>query len=169
MTHIVVKNWLAHRVQRYHTHPILGRTGQTNADHAHGVASIIALLWRDAHPELVLGALWHDAGEYGAGDMPYHVKRDNPGLAQKHRTVEMDYAMNVAPPVGLTLVDQRRLRLADSLESILFVGLHKPDLLAREDLKQQMQGVVDLAAELGVAGAVVDIIKSAQEGFIHEH
>lgn len=151
---MITQNWLAHRTQRYHTSPQLARIGQTNADHAHGVASIIAMLHPAPSPELLMAALWHDAGEAAVGDLPSPFKTAHPTLARMHRAFEEEAAAEVCPPNWITDNDEAWLKMADGLEAVLFVSLHYPDLLMRADWIEHQGAVTQLAAQLGVAAAV---------------
>lgn len=153
---MITENWLAHRVQRYHSNPHLARIGQTNADHAHGVASIVAILHPEASATLLRAALWHDAGERWAGDLPQPFKVEWPDIARQHRFAEGKLALRSRPPLpALTPDEELWLKLADSLEAVLFCGLHRPQLLRRQDWDGFVLSMLGRAAELGVYDQVI--------------
>lgn len=156
---MTAQSWLAHRVQRYHTNPHLALYGQTNADHAWGVAAIIAWLKPDASADLLRAALFHDAGEYEVGDLPAPFKQLHPAIAEQHREAEAQAQEDLSPePIALTEVGQQWLRLADMVEAIMFTGLRAPHLLETPDWGDQIAEATRLANELGVLFAVADMI-----------
>ena len=128
---MIAQSWLAHRVQRYHTNPHLARLGQTNADHAHGVASIIAALNPNASAALLRAALWHDAGERWAGDLPSPFKAKFPDIARQHRFAEQQLAVlgGIGIEPMLTPDEASWLKMADGLEALLFAAFSRPGLL----------------------------------------
>lgn len=148
---IVAENWMAHRVQRYHTNLHLARFGQTTADHAHGVASIIMLLHPEPSMALLRAALWHDAGERFAGDLPTPFKMIFPSVAREHRAAEARLALRAAPVMPmLDETEEMWLSMADGLEACLYCALNKPDLLIREDWAGHLRAVIAKAEKLGV-------------------
>lgn len=151
---LVAANWLSHRVQRYHANPQLARIGQTNADHAHGVASIIGLLHPNPSASLLLAALWHDAGERYAGDLPQPFKVAYPDLAAGHSAAEEALALQCRPRVPLLAGEAVWLKFADRLEAILFASFHRPALLQRDDWQGFVEAMLQTATDLGVRGAV---------------
>jgi 5'-deoxynucleotidase YfbR-like HD superfamily hydrolase len=165
---MIAQNWLAHRVQRYHTNPHLAPIGQTNADHAHGVASIIAALNPQASAELLRAALWHDAGERWAGDLPQPFKAEFPDIARQHRWAEAQLARRAAPALpSLSPTEEDWLKLADSLEAIFFAAFHRPGLLQRPDWREFGEAMVDRAVALGVGPEVVAAVEAMeQDGWV---
>lgn len=164
---MIAQNWLAHRTQRYHTSPHLARLGQSNAEHAHGVASIIALLNPEASAQLLRAALWHDTGERWAGDLPAPFKEEFPDIARQHRWAEKRLALRAAPlePM-LSPTEEDWLKMADSLEAILFAAFHRPGLLQRPDWRGFAEAMMDRAVALGVGEAVMAAIEMVeQEGW----
>lgn len=157
---MITQNWLAHRTQRFHSNPHLAHIGQTNAEHCHGVASIIALLHPEASANLLRAALWHDAGERWAGDLPSPFKEDFPDIARQHRWAEQRLALRAAPlePM-LSPNEEAWLKLADALEAVLFCAFHRAGLLERADWIKHMDDVLDRADGLGVRKAVEAAIK----------
>ncbi|MEY4863793.1 MAG: hypothetical protein RLZ51_1888 [Pseudomonadota bacterium] len=161
---MIAQNWLAHRVQRYHTNPHLARVGQTNADHAHGVASIIAMLHPEPSAALLRAALWHDAGERWAGDLPSPFKEEFPDVARQHRFAEQRLALRAAPLEPMLTPDEESwLKMADGLEALFFAALHRPNLLERADWLKHMDDVLDRAEDHGARRAIEAAIKMVIE------
>lgn len=160
---MIAQNWLAHRVQRYHTNPHLAAIGQTNADHAHGVASIIAALNPNASAELLRAALWHDAGERWAGDLPQPFKAEFPDIARQHRWAEDRLALRATPVKPMLSPEEENwLKLADGLEAILFAAMHRPGLLSRDDWRGFAEAMMDRAVALGVGEKVMAAIEEVE-------
>jgi 5'-deoxynucleotidase len=145
---MIADNWLAHRTQRYHTNPHLARIGQTLADHAHGVASLIGLLHPSPSADLLLAALWHDVGEAVVGDLPSPYRRLHPQVAALHARTEELAAKALRRPTTLADDDEAWLRLADGAEAIIFCAHHKPELLSRPDWAAHLQDTIARAERL---------------------
>jgi 5'-deoxynucleotidase YfbR-like HD superfamily hydrolase len=161
---VIAQNWLAHRVRRFHSNQHLAHLGQTNADHAHGVASIIAMLHPAPSVELLKAALWHDAGERYAGDLPQPFKAEYPDIARQHSWAEDRLALRCAPlKPTLTPEEQSWLKLADSLEAIFFAAFHRPGLLKRDDWRDFVASMMKRAKELGVAQRVDHALTDMEE------
>jgi 5'-deoxynucleotidase len=154
------------QVRRYHAHPRLSVHGQTVADHAWGVAAIISLLHPAPSAELLSAAIWHDAGERWAGDLPYPAKCAEPAMATAHAAVEARLAAaNGVPQCKLSEIEARWLRFADRLESVLWCRLRDPVALVADDWRESLAVVAREAAALGVgevaAGMVAERESSA--------
>lgn len=146
---MIAESWLAHRTQRYHTNPHLARVGQTLADHAHGVASLIGQLHPSPSADLLLAALWHDVGEGVVGDLPSPFRRLHPQIAAMHARVEEVEADRLRRPITLADEDEAWLRLADAAEAIIFCAHHKPELLSRPDWCEHLRDTITRAERLG--------------------
>lgn len=112
--------YLSGKVRRWHTHHSME---QTNADHCWGVAMIlIKLVKPEPSKELLIAALFHDVGEYLAGDMPGYAKQKDPIMK-----LAMDAAERCARhAIGLTIPSLTEeevlwLEFADAMEAWLFV------------------------------------------------
>jgi 5'-deoxynucleotidase YfbR-like HD superfamily hydrolase len=165
MSHIA-KTWLAHRTQRYHTNARLAHIGQTNADHAHGVASICADLFPDACTALLRACLLHDAGEWKAGDLPQPFKAANPVIARHHEEVEQEFAQQITGwLIGLSEEDYARLKLCDALEAILFAAFHQPAVLDRADWMGFVKSTIAHAEAHDVGDKVKRAIEATKRGW----
>lgn len=148
---MLASNWKAHRVVRFHTHPILSRFSQTNADHAHGVASTIGLLNKDASANLLLAAIWHDAGEAFVGDLPYAFKHENADLAKQHRAIEAKHRNEITMPIALTDDERKWIKFADRLEALFFAATYAPAIVAQPEWVEMRQGILIMASDLGAS------------------
>ncbi len=145
------------KVVRYHANPeVINRFMQTNGDHQWGVAALILLLNKNPSMDLVRAAMFHDAPELLAGDMPWPVKVANPEHAKAQAELELVLGdrMGVGQP-PLADDEKQWLHLADRLESFLCMQMFggrdqwKPDLVT---------ALVNQAEELGVEKQVKDLI-----------
>ena len=161
---MIAQNWLAHRVRRFHTNQHLAHLGQTNADHSHGVASIIALMHPSPSAELLKAALWHDAGERYAGDLPQPFKAEYPDIARQHSWAEDRLALRCAPLKPTLTPDEKAwLKLADRLEAIMFVAFHRPGLLRRADWREFVADLMERARDMGVSDRVDRALRDIEE------
>ena len=142
-------------VRRYHTHPTLGAHGQTNGHHQWGVAALIVALHPNPSRELLMAALFHDAGEYLTGDLPYSFKMFFPKVYEAvSREEEAECADMLGRGLLLEARDRDWLKMCDRLEAVLFVGLVEPARLAEPDWRECVSSVVRMAAGLGVEDEV---------------
>lgn len=107
------------KVRRYHTVPDEGR-GQTTAEHAWGVAVLIATYHPSPSPDLLKAALFHDLAEAYVGDTPATAKwfwgALHNALEQAEREVNEDYGWRIE----LTISEQQWLAACDMLELYLY-------------------------------------------------
>lgn len=142
----------AGQVTRYHTNPRIARLGQNNAEHQWGVAVIIDQLHPNPSVNLYRAAIRHDGGELGAGDLAYPFKRSNPDFAAEHERLERLEAIRIGLGMPeLTPEEKDWLAMADRLESILYVQLHRPDIIETDPRWARMiADTIDAASKLGV-------------------
>lgn len=139
------------KVRRWHCNPHLAHHVQTLADHQWGCAALISLLHPNPGPSLLIAAIWHDAGERWAGDIPFPVKLLAPDMAADHKDVEDTLAeQNGVPVTGLTSQEQKWIKFVDRLESYLFAKLYSPEQLMADDWKDAIEIMVNDGRDLGV-------------------
>ena len=80
--------YLSGAVRRWHTHPIMSRFGQTNAEHQWGALMLLLILHPNPDRALMLAVATHDIGERKIGDVPWDAKQDDPGLAALIHAIE---------------------------------------------------------------------------------
>lgn len=109
------------QVLRYHVEPIPNR--QTNAQHSWGVAAIITMIHDDPSANLLKAAIFHDAGERVAGDMPAPFKWANPDIKGRlddfEDSILLEYGV-YKYVAALTEAEHKLLKLADYLEAASF-------------------------------------------------
>lgn len=149
-------------VQRWHTHTLLARLGQTLGHHQWGVATIIGQLHPEPSADLILAALWHDVGEFVSGDMPYGAKRNNPALSKKLKRVEEAAHLTLTGClfVGSDDDDQMWINMADRLEAYLYVRRFHPHLLDTPEWLECMDDVMHVAEKLGAYDDVLNLVNS---------
>jgi hypothetical protein len=139
------------RTLRYHANPYMGRFNQTDADHQWGCAALILTLFPYCRLELVKAAIFHDAGERWAGDLPYPVKVANPDMADAHALVEHQMSERAGiPQYTLTSNEQYVLKFVDRVESHLFTAIHNPTVLKTGGFRQQETIIMTMAKVLEV-------------------
>jgi len=148
-------------VQRWHTHPTLARLGQTLGHHQWGVATLIAQLHDNPSAALLMAALWHDVGEFEAGDMPYGAKEWNPALAYELNNVERRAALRITQSRLIQLDDDEAdwLHLCDRLEAYLYVKTVAPHLLGSEEWRDCLNDIEKIAVDVGAYGVVSELVE----------
>lgn len=144
------------QVLRYHANPLMAPLGQTDADHTWGVVAIILMLHPNPSRNLLGAAVFHDSGEFWAGDLPYPFKRDFPALAQQHQQCEAQLAQfNGVPQFEITEEEKLWIKLADRVESQLYARLYRPELWKSWGVQTD---ILQLAEKLGVMTTVKRIM-----------
>jgi len=108
-------------VWRWHTCPSLE---QNVAEHAWGVATILALWHPRPSADLLRAALLHDCHEKEFGDIPSPTKRAVPELSQHEEMYELLFFDKLgfdSPYDNLMASDFAWLDWADKLEALLFL------------------------------------------------
>jgi 5'-deoxynucleotidase YfbR-like HD superfamily hydrolase len=129
--------WLASLVRRWHCNPHLSHTVDLVAAHS-GRMGIMALeiFGRDASRELLAACLVHDLGEWATGDIPFDAKRD-PDLRDASDRLEATALADMGLLFDLSARDARRLKYLDRLDAYLWAQHHAPQLLTRQDWRDQ--------------------------------
>jgi hypothetical protein len=139
------------RVIRYHANPYMSIFGQTDADHQWGCAALLFKLHPDPSLELIKAAIFHDAGERWAGDMPYPAKVANPKLSAAHTILEHQMATDAGIPIyDLTQDEKVWLKFVDRLESHFFTMVSRPEIVATSGFAEQARMVKEQSIMLGV-------------------
>lgn len=76
----------AYQVRRYHTWNVIH--DQSVGEHSIQVWRILRAIWPDAPAHVQEHCLTHDIGELVTGDLPYPVKKVNPGLGDHLAALE---------------------------------------------------------------------------------
>lgn len=111
-------------VTRFHTRS--GIKPSTDAAHSHGVAMLCFFLWEGSGnsdyklAQLLMAALTHDLAEQSVGDVPAPTKWAVPGMAAQLEEMENTTLARYGLDFGLNESEQRILKLADSLEGLLY-------------------------------------------------
>lgn len=146
------------RVRRWHANPDLAHTGETNGHHQWAVASLILALHPAPYLELVQEALWHDAGEMIAGDLPLPFKDRRPDLAAQHAEAEAQARAAICRVVPLPVRDLDWLIFCDRLAAWLWMAETMPRLMDRHDWSAALDRLWADADRLGCLRALQDLI-----------
>lgn len=137
-------------VQRYHTHPVLARFGQTDGHHQFSVAALMLNIHPNPSRDLLIACLTHDVGERFACDLAAPVKRDNPELAEAHADLEESYRVNhfhnANPELNTT--DHFWLKAIDMLECYMYASIVCPQALDTKPWKGLRLAIVNRFIEL---------------------
>jgi len=145
------------RVLRYHANPWMSIFGQTDADHQWGCAALLFKLHPNPSIQLIKAAIFHDAGERWAGDMPYPAKIAAPEVAEAHGVVEHQMAADAGVPTyHLSDNEQLWLKFADRLESHFFTLVNRPEIVKTIGFAAQEELIKKQALELRVWSQVKD-------------
>lgn len=111
--------WLAGRVMRYHTWPVLQK--QTTRDHSCRALQIYVEIFGMPRGEVLYWISWHDGGEQFAGDAPFGGKRSVPGLQEKLNEAEnLGLGMLRIGMPNLTADEYAKAKICDLLEMYEF-------------------------------------------------
>lgn len=116
---MINEHYLAGMVKRHHTNA--SPDSQSIAHHSWGVAMILQFIAPDCSKNALLWALRHDVAERWVGDMPAHVKWEEPTLAAEHRIAEERVESWLGfGRVPLSDDEKILLKIADCLELLLY-------------------------------------------------
>ena len=147
-------------VQRWHTHHVLARTGQTLGHHQWGVATIIAALHPCPSAALLMAAMWHDVGESVSGDMPFTAKRNNVALSYELGKIEHKAQSRLTQRnIVIDDDDEAWLKMADRLEAYLYVQTVEPRLLDSDDWQECLDDIFAISEELGIYDDVAELVR----------
>ena len=106
---------LAARVRRYHTWPVLHV--QSVGEHSARMGTIYVEMFGLPRAEVLYYILHHDSGEFTAGDVPFPVKKNYPGMKLSLDAAEAwgRERMGVVMP-DLADFEQHRVKVADLAE-----------------------------------------------------
>lgn len=115
--------WQAQFLLRYHTVPEQMER-QTVGAHSYAVCILIDQLWPDSSKQLIQAALYHDVPELILGDIPATAKWDYPEIKEAFEKAEAKVFQDLGLVFVLTEEEQRRLKMADMLELVLYSHRH---------------------------------------------
>lgn len=168
----VKKLWSSGMVNRWHTNsdPRLRNSGDTNDAHSARVAKLVYAFAGATHSvrddvdlyNAMEQAILHDCPEKVTGDVGYETKRKVPEM--RHLLADMDDKywsdLGLAPlPRDLDPI----VVLADQVDALLLCQLNAPDLWKRNDWRNHAEKVLGMAAEIGLAKLVTDLIYGGYE------
>lgn len=148
--------WKSGFVRRWHCHPDLASTNQTNAAHQWGVAIIAMHLFPD-DDDLLKAALLHDVGEVHLGDLSAPAKRSNHRLAHAYKEAEDLNMESMVVPIPVCEI--RRLELCDMLEAFLWAKHHRPEIVKTPSWVDQLARAMQIADQEGVLKNFIQILK----------
>lgn len=119
-------------VTRYHCLPTV--KPQPVSQHVYGVLCVLHYLTGgNISKPLFLEALLHDSGELIVGDIPYPTKRASPEIKDLIKDMEIkarkDHMLGTLEILSET--DAALLKLADTLEGLIYCACHEKPYVAR--------------------------------------
>ena len=162
--------WTAGFVRRWHTNLDLCDTVDYDSGHSQRCAILLLQFWPNASRDLIIRALIHDQGEAEAGDISYVAKAKYPELAKMVGEIEHKSIVHLQnfPWPELTDVELAQMKFVDSLDSILWMWRHKPQLMYKPEWDIQGEKVADQATNLGVFDTFDSLMSSAYDFFVSE-
>lgn len=161
-----VSPWLAGSTHRWHTNPLFAASGDRVDGHSARVAILILQFMPDAPAELLRAAVVHDLGENAVGDLASPVKRRNPGLYAELEALEAEALAVMGfdfPELPQDLA--ALLALCDGLDAYLWVVVHRPDYVERNQAWGAMfERLCTQASDLGLAEKFREIVKGVCDG-----
>lgn len=157
--------WRSGFVRRWHMNPDMADCGDTTAAHQGRCAMLVIALFPDHSRELLHAAVTHDAAEVVVGDLSAPFKRAGGRAAEvalAHAEVEAEVLERVGLAVDLDELDAARLTLVDRLDAYLMARHHRPQILARDDWREDRERLLDMATELGVFAQMVALFALAR-------
>lgn len=140
-------------VIRYHSNPELAVKLQTNSQHQWNCAAILLQIFGPTElarrPNLLMHALFHDAGELLVGDLPAEFKRKNEAFANQHRAFEKDASglvVGILPEMDEFEI--RVLKFADLAESLIFILQNAQDPLEVPGFENCISNLSSLCSDL---------------------
>lgn len=115
--------WDAQFLLRYHTVAMQSER-QTVGAHSYAVSVLIDQLWPDSSKQLIMAALYHDVPEIILGDIPATAKWEYPEIQQAFEKAEQKVFKELGLTFVLTPEEERRLKMADMLELVLYAKRH---------------------------------------------
>lgn len=115
--------WDAQFLLRYHTVAMQSER-QTVGAHSYAVSVLIDQLWPDSSKQLIMAALYHDVPEIILGDIPATAKWGYPEIKQAFDKAEQKVFEDLGLVFVLTPEEERRLKMADMLELVLYTKRH---------------------------------------------
>jgi hypothetical protein len=134
-------------VRRWHTCPTIN---QNVAEHAWGVATILALYHPRPSADLLRAALLHDCHEKKFGDIPSPTKRAVPELVNHEEAYELLFFDELgfeSPYDHLVASDFAWLDWADKLEALLFLKRERANGNMHPDVVRAMESYQNLVDE----------------------
>lgn len=132
-------NWI-----RWHTHPVMCRSGDTGMAHQERVAALCAALWPSDH-DLIRAAKVHDMPELILGDPPRSAMRQFPEYRKVFESIAARLMAEWKLPVPKDAEAATRLAIADMLDSILTVLAFAPGQLSLPEWKREIAQTMAMA------------------------
>ena len=159
-----LKAWTASFVRRWHTHPLLADTGDTNSGHQQRSTLLLLSFWPDSSREAIIDCIIHDQGEIDSGDIARPVKRRFPGVRGILKAIErtsMEEQGFGVPDISDEELERREW--VDLLDSFLWMLRHRPHLRHRPEWHDQLELLSSGASKLGVAPEFLSIVLASLE------
>lgn len=163
----ILKAWTAGFVRRWHVQPELSQTNDMNHGHQHRCVVLLLMFWPDSSRASIIDTLVHDQGEVDAGDVSRPTKQKYPEIYDQLQIVEEEsiaYQGFILDPIRPIELDRRRF--VDSLDSYLWMLVHKPCLVNRPEWLAQKRHLDDCAINMEIQIQYSDFMAEAEERYI---
>lgn len=158
-TNQILRAWRASFVHRWHTDHDMCDVPDYNHGHQGRTALLVLQIFPDCSRTLLAWAVVHDQGEAGGVDASAGLKRANPVLATAlHALEDAEIEKQGFDLPNLTVLEERKLKLCDTLDAWLVMMRYNRHLYARDDWQVDLKGMIQRAEWLGVGPEVKAVV-----------
>lgn len=150
-TDVILEAWNSD-VNRWHSNRShrLRNSGDTNDAHAARCLRLLVMFFPSVSANAMQAVLFHDVGERVVGDVSYLVKRGNAEVAGALQDLEDSELERFDQVHLLSNTTFMQLDFVDRLDSYLWVKVHDPDLLQKDEWRFVYEHILSLAETLSI-------------------
>jgi hypothetical protein len=159
LTKQILRAWKASYTRRWHNDYDMSQVEDYNHGHQGRTALLVLQLFPDCSRTLLAWAVVHDQGEAGGVDASAGLKRANPILATALNALEdAEIEKQGFDLPNLTVHEERKLKLCDTLDAWLVMMRYNRHLYARADWQADLKDMMRRAEWLGVGPDVQAVV-----------
>lgn len=156
--------WSSGFTRRWHMNAAMSHAEDYVCAHQGRCGLLVVVLFPDHSHGLLRAAITHDAAEFVVGDLSAPFEKSGGELVARHAALEDRIRGAMGFGDALSDLDQRRLKLVDSLDAFLFVNLRNPAEVGRNGWPDTRSWIVQEAEALGVGEVVRGLLWDSDAG-----